>query len=58
MEKDCRTCLRSLTDSVSPIVNAVRYGHEKCLIALIEAGADVKANVACDRFMLNFKSVY
>ena len=53
MEKDCRTCLSSLRDNVSPIVNAVRYGHEKCLIALIEAGADVNVNVACDRAMLS-----
>ena len=53
MEKDCRTCLSSLKDNVSPIVNAVRYGHEKCLIALIEAAADVNVNVACDRAMLN-----
>ena len=53
MEGDCRTCLRFLTDNVSPIVNAVRYGHEKCLIGLAEAGADVNVNVACDRAMLN-----
>ena len=53
MEGNCRVCINSSTDNVSPILNAVLYGHAKCLIAVIEAGADVNVNVACDRSMLN-----
>ena len=53
MERDCTTCLSYLTDRVSPIINAVQNGHEKCLIVLIQSGADVNVKVPCDRSMLN-----
>ena len=43
MDGPCSDCVFPVTDSTTPLMQAVRNGHEQCVNAWIEAGADVNS---------------